>query len=684
MLGLAYFALSTPAAFTSSPDVLAAIIWPAPALAAALLWRVAYRQWPLYLLAIFGAMLIVGDQDALTFAEDAAFALLNVVEVMLYAWLGRRYVSASGQIDSTRKLARFVALLPVLATCLIAALGASIAMLIKGTGWADEWRVILVGNGLAAMVLLPALLAWFPVGSSDASSSLANRGAPSAIAAAMVAVLLLASAVLPGVSAELLRALLTLTLVWAALYGGLRAAASGLLVAAVSGVSLTLMHLGPYGMKHQQEGAWALQLDLAGLAVLAFFVAVTVHEKRKLNSRLERARRLESMGLLAGGIAHDFNNILGAVGGYAELATSQVANNTAAAGSLHEVELAVSRGRELTSQILLAGKQGERAREHIDVGQVVLQSAALALPLNPPGVQMTVCVPVGAVMVHGHEGQLVRALLNLMRNAALAARSQVTVTLSLQAATQASAGANLLLGEEPGHEEDLVAIDITDDGAGIAPAHLQQLFDPFFSTRAKRAAGGADAVGTGLGLAIVAGVVTDHAGGIAVWTGGGDATCFRVMLAQQPPDGAGASSVNSAHKPPGQGQQVLLVNPDRAQRELQEDWLAAMGLEPCGHETSDSALAELAISPDAFSLVVLCGDTSADAGGQIRAHMAQLATDINLIIYDVLATPGTVTQQGRRLLLAVDSGEQALFKAVTMALRNPGVPSPLSLSGNLL
>ena len=148
----------------------------------------------------FVAVLFIGAQDTLTLAEDAAFALLNVVEVVLYAWLGRRYVSVSGQIDSTRKLARFVTLLPVLAISLIAALGASIALLIEDTGWADEWRVILVGNGLAAMVLLPALLAWFPVVWSDASYSPANRGAPSAIAAAMVGMLLLASAVLPGVS----------------------------------------------------------------------------------------------------------------------------------------------------------------------------------------------------------------------------------------------------------------------------------------------------------------------------------------------------------------------------------------------------------------------------------------------------------------------------------------------------
>lgn len=688
VLGVAYFALSTPAAYTSSPGVLAAIIWPAPALAAALLWRAPYRQWPLYLLFIFAAMLVVGDDDGLSVRADSAFALLNVVEVMLYAWLGRRFVSASGQIDSTRKLARFVGLLPLLATSVIAALGASIGTFIKGTVWADEWRVILVGNGLATMVLLPALLAWFPAESAAETTGVASRRGPSAIAAAVVSLLLLASAVLPAVSAEVLRALLTLTLVWAALYGGLRAASSGMLAAAMVGVGLTLMQLGPYGMKLRQDGAWALQLDLAALAVLSFFVAITVHEKRKLNSRLERARRLESMGLLAGGIAHDFNNILGAVGGYAELAASQVSGNAAAAGSLHEVERAVTRGRDLTAQILLAGKQGERARQQIDLGDVVIRSAALARPLLPPGIQMTLQVPVERVIIHGHEGQLVRALLNLMRNGALAAKSQVTVTLLLLPAAQAVAGANVLLGEEPRHDH-FAMVDITDDGAGIATQHLQQLFDPFFSTRARRSADGGAATGTGLGLAIVAGVVTDHAGGIAVWTGRGNATRFRVMLPllQLEPTETAAQPAFEAQQP-GQGQRVLLVEADKARREQHEDWLAAMGLEPAGHETAGQALDQLAAAPAEFALLVLLSapdtDTDIDTARQTLARARLLAPDMALIADDAQAVSCRITWHDGQLTLPPDCSEAGLLKAVTMALQSTGVRPPLSQPGNPL
>ena len=685
MLGFAYFALSTPAAFTSSPDVLAAIIWPAPALAAALLWRAPYRDWPLYLLSIFVAMLVVGDADGLAFGVDTAFAVLNVFEVILYAWLGRRFVSISGHIDSTRTLARFVGLLPLLATSLIAALGASIGTVVKGTAWADEWRVMLVGNGLAIMVLLPALLAWFPAESSAEPGDVSNRRGPSTIAAALVFLLLLTSAVLPAISAEVLRALLTLALVWAALYGGLRAAASGVLAAAIIGVGLTLMHLGPYGMKLRQEGAWALQLDLAALAVLSFFVAVTVHEKRKLNSRLERARRFESMGLLAGGIAHDFNNILGAVGGYAELAASQIGVNSAAAGSLHEVEMAVTRGRDLTDQILLAGKQGDRARKQIDLCDVIVRSAALARPLLPAGVEMTVRLPIECVMIYGHEGQLVRALLNLIRNGALAAKSQVTVSLLLIPASQAVLGADMLLGEEPTHDH-FAMVDVSDDGAGIAAQHLQKLFDPFFSTRARRSAdesATSGASGTGLGLAIVAGVVTDHAGGIAVWTGRGNATRFRVMLPQLELDSAQTKPPHADEQLPGQGQRVLLVEADRGQRELHEDWLAAMGLEPAGYETVDAALAELAAAPHEFTLLLLlCAN--ADSAPPMLASVRLLAPDLTLISYDAQASPGSIVQHDGLLMLARDSNEAALVKAVTMALRGNGARQPLSQSGNPL
>jgi len=70
---LAYAVPNTPAAYTSHPDTLAAFIWLATALAVTL----PYGQWWPFPIAVFNAMMVVGDIDELLFATDAAYALLT-------------------------------------------------------------------------------------------------------------------------------------------------------------------------------------------------------------------------------------------------------------------------------------------------------------------------------------------------------------------------------------------------------------------------------------------------------------------------------------------------------------------------------------------------------------------------------------------------------------------------------
>jgi len=585
LLAFVYAILSTPAAYTSRPDTLAAIIWPAPALAAALLWNLPYRRWPVLLLAVFLSMMLVGDADPLSVGADAAFALLNVFEVALFAFLGRRLVCQKGDIDSTRKLARFMFLLPLLATSVVAALGATIGAVTKHTEWLEEWRVLLVGNGLAVLVLLPALLAWC---SRQASADASPRDKPVAVAAAVLAAALMATAaLLPGFPQEVLRALLSLVLVWAAIAGGLRSASLGVLAAATVGIGLAVAGYGPYSPAHGgEEGTWELQVDLAGMAVLSFFVGIAVNERQKLNLRLERARRFETMGFLTGGIAHDFNNILGAVGGYAELAVEREQAGLPVRVPLGEVAAAVARGKDLTEQILLAGRRGARTRQASDLRDLVSEAVALATPLLPPGVRLTVRVPLAPVPVRVHRGQLTRAILNLLRNASQAAASRVELRLTASAgqlpagyAREADTGVGDTL------ERDCAWLDVLDDGSGVAPAHVHQLFDPFFSSRSSQGGKGhGKGHGTGLGLAIVAGVAADHAGGVAVWTGRGERTRFCLML----PLLAGQEVLQLplvAPPPPlGQGETVLVVAQDAQARERTEDALAALGFEPAGYD----------------------------------------------------------------------------------------------------
>lgn len=674
LLACVYILLSTPAAYTSRPDTLAAIIWPAPAVAAALLWNIPYRRWPVFLLAVFLAMLFVGDADSLSLGADAAFALLNVFEVALFAFLGRRVVCDNGNIDTTAKLARFVFFLPLLATSLVAALGATIGMVTKHSSWIEEWRVILVGNGLAVLVLLPALMSWCS-DQARAAAQPTDKPANALAAAALCACLLAASALVAGFPSEVLRVLLSLVLVWAAIGGGLRAASLGILAAAAVGVGMAMAGYGPYSRAYGEDGTWELQVDLAGLAVLSFFVAIAVHERQKLNLRLERARRFETMGFLTGGIAHDFNNILGAVGGYAELAVEREKAGQTVQAALEEVSAAVGRGKDLTEQILIAGRRGARNREAADLRDLIAEAVATARPLLPHGVALEVRVPATPVPVLAHRGQLTRAIMNLLRNASQAASSKVELSLSA-ADTHAPAyarDADTVVGDVL--SEGCAWLDVLDDGAGVSPRHIHQLFDPFFSSRSSQ--GGSKGHGTGLGLAIVAGVAADHEGGVAVWSGHGQKTRFCLTLPLILPVKEIPATNLGAAPPLGSGETAVVVAEDPGARERTEDALALLGFEPAGY--APSGIQDLGGHAELLVWIASPGAPDSLLAG-LRKRLAGVPL-IRCVPEDKGEEPG-ITQAAGMVTIAGSVDGPALRQAVKMATGRSDSP-PAQQEGNL-
>lgn len=582
LLGFSYYFLASPAAHLSMSGSLAAVIWPAPGIAVVLLWTLPYRKWPVYLLAVFVAMLFVGDLDHLPLKADLGFAFLNVFEVAFCAWVGRRFVSAKGELQSTAQLIGFILWLPIVACSVIAMVGASIAMLTMEMDWLRELRVFVVSNGLAILVIVPALLAWRH---ADASRE-RNYGMVAAVLAVM-----LASASIPDFSPAVLRALVALLLVGAAIQGGLRGASLAVLLAAASGIVLYLFGKGVYAQYADGRGVWQLQIDLSGLAVLSFFVAVAVQERQRLAERLERARRFEAMGMLAGGISHDFNNILGAIGGYAEIAKEKIERGESPGPAVQEIDAALIRGRDLTERILLAARRGDTAREMIDLRDVANEVIGLARAMHRKEVTIDIELPKQPLPVCAHRGQLSRAILNLVRNASQAAKSRVLLT----AGSGSVQPGDLLIGDAP-MDGEAAWVTVEDDGPGIAAEHLPHLFDPFFTTKSGSQGG------TGLGLAIVAGVAAEHGGGVAVTTEPGVGTRFRFVLPSLP------AAADGGTQPFGDGRRVLFAA-DHALGGQLEDWLAELGFEPVAHADARCAIVALADAPDDFDVLV------AGAGG---------------------------------------------------------------------
>jgi signal transduction histidine kinase len=96
-----------------------------------------------------------------------------------------------------------------------------------------------------------------------------------------------------------------------------------------------------------------------------------------------------------------------------------------------------------------------------------------------------------------------RVLYNLLLNAAQASPPQGTVTVKTR------------------QFNGTVEIDVIDRGPGIEPKHLENIFNPFFTTKPS---------GVGLGLAIVSKIVDEHGGKIRVESGPGEGSVFRVFL----------------------------------------------------------------------------------------------------------------------------------------------------------
>ncbi len=636
-LALLFYLLARPFVHLDS-GTLSAIAWPAPAIAIAILWPLPPRRWPIPLLAVFLAIAATGDFSAVTWRSDLGFCVLNVLEVALCAWLGRRYVDKKGEITTTTSLMRFLLLLPLAGISTTSILGATLASDYGHDGWWQEWRTLLVGNGVAVLVLVPAVLAWRSRGTVDTPGATADATAgklikpkaePLIALSCSLAVLgiLLASAAL-HVSEQVQRVIISLLLAATAIYGGLPAAATTVGTAAVVGVGLTLMEFGPYRPENA-ESAWHLQIDMAGLAILTFFIAVAMHERRQLAQRLERGRRMEALGLLAGGVAHDFKNILAAVDGYTEIARDRLPADAAARQPLREIRSASARGYELTEEILLAARRGDRVRETLDLGRIVRESVALAKPLCRNGVVIELEPADERLNVAAHGGQLVRAILNLSSNASLAARSRVIVRAGSDTAMHEA----LAIGDAP--PGAIAWVDVIDDGPGIPADHLPHLFEPFFTARKS---GG----GNGLGLAIVAGVACEHRGGIAIATGAGG-TRFRLVLplvSRGPATPAGQADPADPPElgaPVAHGERIILIDADAASRERSEDWLAEMGFEPLGYADAREALDEAARIDDIGAhdepTLVLADQQSLVIGAaDFAARLRERAPDARLVV----------------------------------------------------
>jgi len=381
-----------------------------------------------------------------------------------------------------------------------------------------------------------------------------------------------------------------------------------------------------------------LQLAVDAIAGVLGRLALESH-RTALEQRIQRARKMEAVGMMASGIAHNFNNIVGAIAGHTEMATVAIAawdsvKPPLAAEHLEEIGRAAGRARDLVSQILDFGQRRPLQQRPLDARGLFEETVSLICDTLPGKVRLIAEASAERPQVWGNFGQLQQILLNLCNNAVQAVSNDGTILMSLD--LQETEHRQLMHGAlVPGH---YVRFTVSDTGHGMDDTTLRRVFEPFFTTRA---------AGTGLGLATVLETVHEHGGAIDVSSTVDVGTRFEVWL----PCATGREIVRDREIdaiPLGNSETVLLLISETEQRLRGEEILAALRYEPVGFSNGHEAVAACIREPTRFDALVIDYHLAKESAMEVAIALHAIVPDQPLL----LVTEATVELRSSDLIRA--------------------------------
>jgi len=318
------------------------------------------------------------------------------------------------------------------------------------------------------------------------------------------------------------------------------------------------------GEKYLIEDSAAPIFDRLSEVMGVVIVFRDVTNERRIKEELEKARKIESIGVLAGGIAHDFNNILTAITGNISLAKMLVEPESKVLPRLAEAEKACLRATSLTQQLITFSKGGAPIKRTSSIRQLLEESAGFVLRGSNVKCEFDVKEDLNACDID--YGQISQVVNNIIINADQAMPEGGIITVGAE---------NYTVGEHdnlPLKKGQYVKISIRDTGSGIPPENISKIFDPYFSTKNE---------GSGLGLASSYSIIKNHGGHIGVDSTVGEGSIFSVFLPTSTIELDTDMREDQKEESALQGEGKILVMDDEAPvRAIAKDMLDYLGYKP--------------------------------------------------------------------------------------------------------
>ena len=259
------------------------------------------------------------------------------------------------------------------------------------------------------------------------------------------------------------------------------------------------------------------QIVVDGKVVGLRGILVDSTDQKRFEAERLKAQKLESLGVLAGGIAHDFNNILTAILGNISLVRMKLGKDDHLVRKLMEAEKASIRAKGLTQQLLTFAKGGAPRKGVIAPGHLIRETSQFAV--LGTNVRIDFSLPGDLWPIDVDSGQIEQVFHNLVLNACQAMPVGGMITVCAENITAPPDNTF------PLKEGRYVKVTVSDQGQGIPAEYLDNIFDPYFTTKQG---------GNGLGLAVVYSIVRNHGGHIEVDSVEGEGATFSLYFPAAP------------------------------------------------------------------------------------------------------------------------------------------------------
>ncbi len=348
-----------------------------------------------------------------------------------------------------------------------------------------------------------------------------------------------------------------------------------------------------------------------------------ISERKKLESQLMQAQKMEAVGQLSGGIAHDFNNILSAIIGYGSILLMKTNEDDPLRTNVQHLLEAADRAASLTHSLLAFSRKQILNSRPADLNEIIRRVEELLRRVIGEDIELHTVFKQNTVTVNADSGQIEQALMNLATNARDAMPHGGSLLIESEVI---EVDDTFIRAHGYGEIGMYVVVSVTDTGMGMDEITRKKIFEPFFTTKEV-------GKGTGLGLAMVYGIIKQHLGFIDVYSELGKGSTFKIylpLIASEHETRRTSSSVPE-DKLQGGPETVLIAEDDVALRTLFRTVLSEVGYTVIDAENGIDAVIKFMNNKDVIKIILLDMIMPKKSGKEAYDEIIKVRPDVKIL-----------------------------------------------------